>query len=316
MITRETIEKLLRENFNKRGSVSRNIKFPSGIDAYQDCPTTLIMILNDPSILRNMQEDNTAFEGWMLALKFWLPELKDSQINLQWKKPANCLDPHYQRFLYRVERFRDYFSWMNFDGGMLADSEMNKHQNLFLNAGNRETPINTSAGAFEGLTEHDIEVLYASDGKAQSELVKMLDINRSTIKRQLPVGLFKNKVTVKNNIFTAKKSAIDLWAIGNDGKTLHIFEIKKDNAKVGAITEMFFYAQLLADVQRKRVRILESGIEQMINNTSMIQCHLLTNEPHPLLSHNILSPFITRKDSAISYHCLVYDHDFTLDKKW
>ena len=64
--------------------------------------------------------------------------------------------------------------------------------------------------------------------------------------RQWSVGLFDGKVAKGHEIFTRGKSAIDL--IGIRGDTLVLFELKKSgNEKVGAVSELLFYAGVMRD---------------------------------------------------------------------
>jgi hypothetical protein len=66
------------------------------------------------------------------------------------------------------------------------------------------------------------------------------------VMRQWPVGLFDGKVARGHEIFTGGKSAIDLIGIRND--TLVLFELKKSgNRKVGAVSELLFYASVMRD---------------------------------------------------------------------
>lgn len=64
--------------------------------------------------------------------------------------------------------------------------------------------------------------------------------------RQWPVGLFDGKVAKGREIFTGRKSAIDLIGIRDD--SLVLFELKKaGNRKVGAVSELLFYASVMRD---------------------------------------------------------------------
>jgi hypothetical protein len=70
--------------------------------------------MKSKAILANLQTNAAAFEAWCLALRVWCEVEK---IELRWQQPADnspneqC---HYQRFLYRVERFRSLFpSWFS-----------------------------------------------------------------------------------------------------------------------------------------------------------------------------------------------------------
>ena len=75
------------------------------------------VILN--ATCNNMQSDNAAFEGWAICLKAWLPEHVE-RVSLKWDSPNDKLmtpnnKQHYNRFLYRVLRFSQQYSWFSID---------------------------------------------------------------------------------------------------------------------------------------------------------------------------------------------------------
>jgi hypothetical protein len=110
--------------------------------------------------------------------------------------------------------------------------------------------------------------------------------------RQWPVGLFDRKVAKEHGIFTGGKSAIDLVGIRND--TLVLFELKKaGNRKVGAVSELLFYASVMRDAigASAMFRFESKGKTEncAIGPKDILQCSkicavLLAPKFHPLIS--------------------------------
>lgn len=76
-----------------------------------------------------------------------------------------------------------------------------------------------------------------------------------------------------------------------------LFELKnRKNKKAGALSELFFYATLMREVQNKNVKFderpaLEHASYQSIVGTSGIDAFVLAPSPHPLLTgddHSVL----------------------------
>ena len=62
-----------------------------------------------------MQTDASAFEGWAICLKAWLPEYI-SEVKIEGERPSieekSKEERHYNRFLYRLGKFIEiYHSW-------------------------------------------------------------------------------------------------------------------------------------------------------------------------------------------------------------
>jgi len=193
----------------------------------------------------NMQSDPAAFEAWALALLIHCG-VKSVQISVD--PEADAVGGHYQRFLYRLTRFSELFP-----GQVIAKLPAAPSRALDAQIGrffNQSDPRNE-------LAEADFrERMKAASlpKKSENGLELALEISKAfksrfqldKVMRQWPVGLFDGEVAKGYEIFTRGKSAIDL--IGIRGDTLVLFELKKaGNRKVGAVSELLFYASVMRD---------------------------------------------------------------------
>ena len=79
-------------------------------------------------------------------------------------------------------------------------------------------------------------------------LSKHWNIDENKLFNQLPIGVFIDKITRDNAIFSRGASAIDMWGIDKDGQTLHLIELKcGKNKGLGVIGEMLVYTLLIYD---------------------------------------------------------------------
>jgi hypothetical protein len=129
----------------------------------------------------------------------------------------------------------------------------------------------------------------------------------------------------KENLITpSRKSAVDLWALGeNDEKTLLIFELKKNKGtsknSIGALSELLFYTMVMTDVQNGLIGYeSKKGVSAQditcIQRTKKIKAFLLLNNPHPLLSQNVFNAHNVK--NITSFECLQYDENLTIKKLW
>jgi hypothetical protein len=274
-----------------------------GVDGLKDCKfpaSTEIEIggtreqatitMKEKGLSANMQTDAAAFEAWALALLFpcTVPTV---QIGLD--PGAGTKERHYERFLYRLQRFYNLFSdrvTVNFSAGV--PKALDPKIERFLNQPNsrrnppqsesRERMLAASATASESVLEKALEVSVAFRKRFQLEKVM----------RQWPVGLFDGCVEDGQQIFTGGKSAVDL--IGIRGDTLVLFELKKeDNRKAGAISELLFYAGVMRDaigdrpIFKFRSKCAEKNCDigpGDITRCSKIDGVLLAPGFHPLIS--------------------------------
>jgi len=241
------------------------------------------------------QTNAAAFEAWSLALRVWCGV---QRIELAWIPPSeSCAETkrcHYQRFLYRAERFRSLFpDWFHLAQPVLiADAEALSDGQLYLNVpGNRvrldqatnpETPL-------ESMPEAGLEKsLLRSEAFA-----RYFGLANGKLDRQFPVGLFRESVAKGNRIFTGAKSAIDL--VGIVGETLWLFEIKAGmNIPAGILSELLFYASVMRDAAGKNARFQfdrrskSKGTKvwpEDIQRCNGIEAVLLGPHLHPLIGH-------------------------------
>jgi hypothetical protein len=200
--------------------------------------------MKEKGLNENMQSDAAAFEAWALALLIHCG-VKSVQIGVD---PGVGLGRHYERFLYRLKRFSELFpdrviaKWPD-----TPSRALNSQSGRFLNQPNsRNKPPEADskermkAASGDAPTESGLELALEISGAFRSRF------QLEKVMRQWPVGLFDGKVARRHEIFTGGKSAIDLIGIRND--TLVLFELKKPgNRKVGAVSELLFYANVMRD---------------------------------------------------------------------
>lgn len=269
--------------------------------------------LGHQAVTSNMQTDASSFEGWAVVVFSWLKEGKGVQVEMSWDDPGgfdlNSQQQrnqyrHYQRYLYRVIRFREMFDWFVVapeSESLLSESQVLfpdgrlKEKSFFLNSGQQEIRNKTSIicdKAFGDLSEDCLEMLFIHNKNSLMQCA--FGNSAQTLMRQFPVGVFKGEVT--NNcsisgqgmpIFTGGKSAIDLWAVGN-GRAA-IFELKKPsgNKKVGIVSELIFYANIVRDLQLKNLKYKNpKPFEAQLIDSVGVDSYFLLGEGniHPLLN--------------------------------
>lgn len=206
----------------------------------------------------NMQEDAMAFEAWSILLH--LREKKDIILSfnpMEFKEEfyfenLSTEKQHYMRFLYRLLKFQeDMHDW--FSVSKENKDVLKKFRDVFNsvkkvnNYPEQDSGFNRNKGQ-----EHILEKAFAENA---------LDIKGKTkpkidceLNDQLPVGIFVDKKAKKNRIFSGGSSAIDLWGIDSKDNAFCIFELKKQkgNDKVGIISELYFYANIILDLLNNR----------------------------------------------------------------
>ncbi|MBN1925713.1 MAG: hypothetical protein JW798_07755 [Prolixibacteraceae bacterium] len=236
--------------------------------------------------LGNMQNDEAAFEGWSICLKHHLKDFIDSA-SLSWDSPCALSineQRHYNRFLYRALRFAELFSWFSVSSAHvweLADFEKNIID-LFINTPQKDAGTPSSRKISEKQLEYDPHT---------RELLKE-EFGFKAVDHQLPVGVKKQGKA----FFTGHASAIDLWGVDNDD-CLHLIELKYRNKKVGIISELLFYLEVMFDVffagriGKPNCSKFYRGAEYLYGpnacKASKINAHFMTDELHPLVSESI-----------------------------
>lgn len=265
----------------------RSIKFSDYTDIrlYDGCLFIHIASKGEKNpVSENMQDDGTAFEGWAICLKGWLPD-QNTRVCLSWDTPLN-INEHYYRFLYRVLKFSQMFKWFEYKSEHF--NEVNLFEESFTSIiNNCAEKIPARKGA---LCEEQVE--YDLWKHNQREFTQKFNLTR--LNHHLPVGV---KNADGSSFFTGGNSAIDLWGIDIDGY-LKVFELKyidgiktKKNIKIGIISELFLYVNIMRDIVLGKIGapnaklIEEKDLYSRITDLKGVKGIFLTNELHPLIEH-------------------------------
>ena len=244
----------------------------------------------------NMQSAASAIEGWALALIAWSGV---ERVTLDWEQPegSGVNDPHFQRFLYRVTRFAELLG-----PEVVQVAQPDRIAALRITHLGVRPTINVAQGGDTANTlsptksEAELEKTFVrADSPARHRLMSHLKLSK--LDRQFPVGVFDGEPKAGSEIFTARKSAVDL--IGLDAHhALYLFELKADgNNSVGAVSELFFYAMVMYDFMagriafpRKKPSVRLSLTVEEVRNSRSIHALLFARDFHPLISAPMLEP--------------------------
>jgi hypothetical protein len=213
---------------------------------------------------------------------------------LQWTTPSDATKSekrHYERFLYRAARFQSLFDWFQIEPR--HNAELGKARAL------GQTPLLLNVGG-----PRDVEKKSASDGVSESALEHRLltssdfaahyDFAHGTRDRQLPVGLFSEKIGRESQIFPGGKGAIDLICLNAD--TLWLFELKAGgNIPVGTVTELFFYTSLIRDALYGNPIAFAEALPgariqpEALSKATRIEGVMLGHDLHPLLDSGLIA---------------------------
>jgi len=183
------------------------------------------------------------------------------------------------------------------------DLEINKYKKLFLNQPN-EPREELDYDRLKGEVKLEYEFVY---GDKKVSLMKKSDAK--FLERQLPVGLFHDKVAKGYEIFTTRKSAIDIWGISKQGDLL-LFELKDaGNSSIGILTELLFYCFVMKKVMDGIFRHedpVDKNIDE-IRRTSKIKAYFLAPRLHPLLDEKLVQVLNKTTAPEVEFDYLWFD---------
>jgi hypothetical protein len=295
----------IKSTFKEESSETRNLKLPGNIDFIVQ-GNNVIMLLSADAVCKNMQEDKASFEGWALVLKRWG---NYTNVILRWNRPIyqtnTTKEGHYQRFLFRLDCFKNHFKeWFNIDCScveFMNELKTKKPWLFFLNKPSKNRTDHKPQNE-EGRWEQKFV-----EGELKSKLIDKT--NAAFIDRQLPVGIFKDEVSINNAIFSRGKSAIDIWGISKANE-LMIFELKAEhNDKVGIISEIYFYANVMRMVKTGKFEYQKPckvNLER-ISDVSKIKAYILAPSLHPLIDEKIMEIMNTNVLPEMEFHYINYD---------
>lgn len=184
---------------------------------------------------------------------------------------------HFGRFLYRVLRFSEQYGTVKGSGWFELDADLEclckcfdryLKNNLFLNNKPLGEPKRTSS-----ITEYDdkskISKEYFVEQQMADGKLKLYVNDAECIGRQFPVSLFEGCLSEGTRIFSG--GFLDLWSLNSvDGDELTIYELKTKKPMVGALTEIFFYANFMYDLCVKKIFDISSPSDKNYRNYDYI----------------------------------------------
>ncbi len=272
----------------------RNIDLPNYISfTIIDDSKKLLLYIEKQAVCNNMQTDNAAFEGWAVCLKAWLAD-RINYVELKWDKPSFNKEKgnsilHYHRFLYRVLRFSEQYFWFSINEE--NKEEIAQFEKEFVNLRNNSytKEPDLKLGHNGKISETVVEFMFATVLK--SSIMTKFDL--TNVGRQFPVGVQKNE----KPFFTGGLSAIDLW--GTKGNKLTIIELKyngsdSNNIKVGIISELFLYSNIMVDIVKGKILPpsslskvnAEHSFYSKCKKYTQIHAEMLSDKYHPLVEND------------------------------
>jgi hypothetical protein len=268
---------------------------------------TLFITMDAEGVLQNMQNDASSFEGWIFCLKAFFSDIRT--VVIDWEKPAFSTDEkeiitqkkHYNRFLLRVIWFIDNYSWATMVEHRRAEilCFQRRFCHLTLNFPRQKSKDKREKSEADQIMKYEAIL--------ETAIYQHLSTT-SVANHQLPMGLFDGQVLLDTAITPGGASQADLWKIEKD--EFCVYELKDsihtDNIRVGIITELMFYANVLhrlfitkeiqypleADLYRTNNRDNASrGFEYILDaiyqhSITHIKAVMLTDRLHPLIEHN------------------------------
>lgn len=316
-MSKELVDMIRREFELETGKKNGSIGLPNSYD-YGISGGSLHLKIKNANM--NMQKDPGAFDAWALAIKRWTSIKK---IMLSWEKPASK-HPNYQRFLYRVKKSTSIYDWLEVDKGfehLLDDFSIKDSGKYVVNLPTEEASEEAKD------TEARRELIFTRDNN--QELAKIAGMDQEKLYRQLPVGVFKEKVSEGNAIFSGKAATIDLWGLNESEKELHLFELKakniaskSGNKPMGIYSQLFFYTMIQDDLikglfksenpRNSNYRGFKYLTDYGYKNIKSIKSHFLVDEIHPLIDNELIyliNEAFKTKDKNIKFDIIKYELD-------
>lgn len=263
---------------NKEISKVIDSNLPSNID-FTFLEEELTIVLGKESVYSNMQEDASAFEGWIFCIKSALEDKKycinKIRIKFSGDIQLGCT-PRERQFCYRLFKCHQNYAW---------DIPVNPE--IMINVSSLRDAVLTSPKNNPVIIEnaHNIE------SRLERQYIEFQRKKGKTINQQLPLGLFKNTVAEVNRLTLT--SFLDMWEIYED--SMRIYELKaKGNNKVGIISELMYYTNMMSDILNGRFCFEPNKknyrgvgvLKVSIGKIKSLEGVFLTDSLHPLIAHN------------------------------
>lgn len=263
---------------NKEISKVIDSNLPSNID-FTFLEEELTIVLGKESVYSNMQEDASAFEGWIFCIKSALEDKKYciNKIRIKFSGDIQLgYTPRERQFCYRLFKCHQNYAW---------DIPVNPE--IMINVSSLRDAVLTSPKNNPVIIEnaHNIE------SRLERQYIEFQRKKGKTINQQLPLGLFKNTVAEVNRLTLT--SFLDMWEIYED--SMRIYELKaKGNNKVGIISELMYYTNMMSDILNGRFCFEPNKknyrgvgvLKVSIGKIKSLEGVFLTDSLHPLIAHN------------------------------
>lgn len=261
----------------------------------------LTLTLSEKGLSANMQDNESAFESWALVLRFYLKDIIKT-VTIDWDDSIinNEANLHFNRFVYRLTRFVQSYEWAQ------SKKAIPRLPSILV--------CNFPNGDAAKADEHK----EGSEGWIECKYVEKHEKEYEVMDHQLPVGIFRDKVSKTTHYTTGQKSAIDIWSIKD--REFSIFELKKpNNIVLGIISELMFYTNIIHDIMSHRIQFQKDakmqkaidenyrGFRDFYNayqngTVNKINAVLLAKSFHPLIKPELLD-FIN--ESARFKYCRI-----------
>lgn len=201
---------------------------------------------------------------------------------------------HYGRFLYRLSKFVEIYPWTE-TIDFLEELDKFRENNLVVNVPEREAKQNAEHG------EAQLERMYCLSNKC----------NYDVIDHQLPVHLFNQEV--KKEYSVTPNSFLDIWSIKDN--ELNIFELKlPTNKKVGIISELMFYVNVMTDIMNHNILIPTSSEYRSFDNLYEMYQNKTCAHINGIMLADELHPIILQKKEKVL--AIINDGYFRLSTKY
>lgn len=280
----------------------------------------------------NKDEDGNNWDRKSLQLPSYKDAKGSDRVRSAWL--------HYMRFLYRVMTFQNQYGKDKFvvDDSNNDEIELFRElytkalesKNLYITRPTEEGKAKTKDEIVSQKTvlENHLEKWFVKNsecltGELEKEFIEKVG---ACIKvyDQLPCSMFykcpNDKPSAASRIFTA--GYFDLWGVKDN--ELCLFELKKeDNAHLGIISELYFYANLMKDMKEtkdvyKRVKNNHTfkyrGFDVFWNNekNGKVNAYFLVPELYPFFESNkkAILEVLNKGNTGIKFDVIMFDQKF------
>lgn len=280
------VVKILRERLNTSIAVPSCGRW----EVRAEDGTSRIDLELDAEVLdANIQSDGPASPTFLWVIAWWLSQLEGMSIQSRLRAIGRPkLTPALRRSAYLLHAYEDAFG-EKFQVQLDPVLAWKWPETPVFNVeqGARDAAPTSGSGSeawFEYRLCHNQEAL-AAFNEALPEEERVAGFNR-----QMPVGLFEGEVRSdeEHRWTPGGKSAIDMWALSESKRVMHLFELKVDgNAKVGIIPEALYYASLLSHVRDNDALAFDEtksqGLRAVREHKPRIVMWLVAPNFHPLV---------------------------------